>query len=622
MHIKFLRNSCAALLAAMAIDTQAMDLGRAEAGIDTAITRFGVNGQGVVVALIDRGIDWKNDDFRKDDGTTRIKWIFDLTDDTGAFAPGNTYGMGTIYTEAQLNTALTNGTNLAHRDAVGHGTTTAGIACGNGRGLASRKYRGVAPNASIIVVKVVAGAPAHGSEPAEANFYSEARVLVGMDFAREKALALGLPCVMIPNLGSLNGPTDGTSLFARKINSVVAPGILMVNGPGDDGGMPNRATGTVTQGGTASLQIKKGQTGNLRLDLWYRGADRFNVTIVTPSGTFGPFAAPANNTSSSANQPGLFNFFHNGASVPFYGAMNGKREIFCDINGPIGTYTFQLTGATIASDGRFDATMNPSTIFQPPANANAFLTFVHPGNLGNIWDGATASLNICPTDYVLRTNWIDIDGFARSNTGQGAIGEIWKGSSAGPTFDGRLGIDLAAPGDSLFTTNAPNSYGATFRFNLIQDGNGKYTRASAVSAAAPLATGVVALMLQMNPKLDAATAKGILQASARSDSFTGAVPNPQWGYGKLDAAKALSLTANTLLRVTQTQRTGNDIHVFFTSVVGKSYRAEFRDSLTSGPDWASLPGYTEVAGTGASIDVVDPGAATLGKRFYRIVPLL
>jgi len=610
-----------ALLVGSAVRSEAMDLGRAEAGVDAAITRFGVNGQGVVVAVLDRGIDWKNDDFRNDNGTTRIKWIFDLTDDTGANAAGNTYGMGTIYTEAQINAALTNNTNLATRDAVGHGTTTTGIAAGNGRGLASRKYRGVAPNATLIVVKIVAGAPAHDTEPAEANFYNENRVLVGMDFVKSKAQELGLPCVMIPNIGSTNGPTDGTSSFARKINSVAGPGVLVVNGPGDDGGMPNRATGVVTQGNTSSVQVKKGQAGVLRLDLWYRGADRFTVSIVTPSGTFGPFATPDNANSTFVSQPGVFTFYHNGASVPFYGAMNGKREIFCDISGPIGTYTFQLTGATIAADGQFDATLNPSTISQPPANANGFLTFIYPNNLGNIWDGATALLNICPSDYVIRTHWTDIDGFARSNTGQGAIGELWKGSSAGPTFDGRLGVDLTAPGDSLFTTYAPKSFYAVFRSNMIQDGAGKYGRQNAVSAAAPLATGVVALMLQMNPKLDAATVKQILQASARADSFTGAVPNPQWGYGKIDAVAALSRTANTLLRITQVQRTGSDIHVFFTSVIGKTYRIEYRDSLVSGPDWGPLPNYTSVAGTGGVIDAVDPGAAVLAKRVYRAVAL-
>ena len=63
--------------------------------------------------------------------------------------------------------------------------------------------------------------------------------------------------------------------------------------------------GTVTQGGTASLQIKKGQSGFLRLDLWYRGADRFNVTIVTPSGTFGPYNLVAYATPVAAILGGI-----------------------------------------------------------------------------------------------------------------------------------------------------------------------------------------------------------------------------------------------------------------------------------------------------------------------------
>ena len=61
---------------------------------------------------------------------------------------------------------------------------------------------------------------------------------------------------------------------------------------------------------------------------------------------------------------------------------------------------------------------------------------------------------------------------------------------------------LCAPGDSLFTVSNPTSYDATFRFNKIHDGLGFYDRQSAVSAAAPIVTGVIALVLQENPALD------------------------------------------------------------------------------------------------------------------------
>jgi minor extracellular serine protease Vpr len=535
----------------------AMDQVRIESRIDDAIAKYGVTGKGVIVATLDRGIDWKNNDFRNADGTTRIKWIFDLSDNSGAHAAGNPYGRGTISSEAQINAALNGGPTLATRDAVGHGTDTAGIPAGNGRNV--YKYRGVAPEATLIVCKVTSeGAPAHDVQPAEAPFNDPTAFPIAIDFVKAKAAELQMPCVMILNLGSSGGPTDGTSELARKIDSTVGPGIpglVFVTGPGDDGGAPNRAGGVVTKGGTATISINKTQAGPLIFDLWYPAGgsrDNLDVTIQTPSGSFGPFAAPAaENSSDFQTGGGKFAYYHLGSAVHFYNAANAKREIYIRFDEGAGNYAVTLSGARLVSaDRRFDATLNPSEFFQTPS-PNAFTSFNAPGS---IWDGATALNNICPGDYVHRTSWTDIDGIARSQMDQGAIGEIWKGSGTGPTFDGRLGVDVCAPGDSVFTVYNPTSYFATFRFNKIQDGLGFYGRQSAVSAAAPITTGVIALMLQKNPQLDAPTVKRILQQSARADSFTGSVPNPTWGYGKLDASAALDLVnaglpTSTLLNI-------------------------------------------------------------------------
>ncbi len=527
------------LLTFLTIPIGAVDLARMETRTDLAVSTFGVSGQGVIVAILDRGIDWKNNDFRNDDGTTRIKYIFDLTDNTGANAPGNTYGVGTIYTEAQINAALGGGAQLATRDAVGHGTTTTGIAAGNGRNLASRKYRGFAPKASIIAVKFVTeGALAHDGQPAEAPFGDLTLLPKAIGFVRDKAAELNMSAVLLANFGSINGPTDGTSEFSRTIDANFGagkPGLVFVSGTGDDGGMPNHAGGTVAQGETKSIQIQKTTAGTLRFDLWYGGNDRFDVSIQTPSGNFGPYSAPANNDTQQVQNAAFF-YAHGGVNQVFYGATNQKREIFIDITGAPGNYTVQLQGQTI-SNGRFDATINPSNI--AGAN-NRFLNNVVPGS---IWYGATARNNIAPNSYVIRNNYTDIDGVPRSITGEGNIGELWLGSSVGPTFDGRLGTDLSAPGDSVFTTYNPTSFFATARGNLIQDGGGFYGRASAVSAAAPQVTGIIALMLEKNPRLDAAQVKSILQRTARQDSFTGQTPNPNWGYGKVDAFNAVAFAA-------------------------------------------------------------------------------
>ena len=100
------------------------DLVKQETRVADAVAKYGVAGNGVIVAVMDRGIDWQNNDFRNSDGSTRLAYIFDLTDDSGANAVDNPYGMGTIYARNQINNALINGTTLPTRDAVGHGTAT------------------------------------------------------------------------------------------------------------------------------------------------------------------------------------------------------------------------------------------------------------------------------------------------------------------------------------------------------------------------------------------------------------------------------------------------------------------------------------------------------------------
>ena len=512
---------------------------RFETGVATARAYFGATGAGALIAVLDRGIDWRNDDFRRPDGTTRIKYIFDMTDNTGANAPGNTYQVGTIYSEADINQALRGERNLPTRDAVGHGTSSAGIAAGGGRG--DPRFEGVAPEADLIVVKLISdGAPAHGNQPAEAAFYKPELIPTAMKFVKEKAAALKRPCVMLLNIGSVGGPTDGTSTLARAIDATVGPGIpglAFVSGTSDDGSATNRASGNVAANQTVTLRVHKGVAGGLTLDLWYAGDDQLTAFIRTPAGNFGPYKAPAAG-GYDLQTPAPFTYYQLAPGRVFYEAQNGKRELWMSLTGPVGNYDIELTGARIVS-GHFDATLNPSRFQLTQGGGNNFLTF---GTSGSIWDAASAFHAIVPNSYVIATQYRDIDGIPRSITGEGALGELWRGSGVGPTFDGRYGVDVAAPGDSLFTTYAPQSYWATTRGNLVASAAGTYGRASAVSAANPIVTGVIALMMQRNPTLDALEIKAILQQSARSDSFTGATPNANWGYGKLDALEALRLT--------------------------------------------------------------------------------
>ena len=166
----------------------ATDRARVEIRSDAVETVYGLTGRGVTVVILDRGIDWTHPDFIKPDGRTRIKGILD-------HAPGSC--ATTEYTEAQINAALLGtGPALPTRDAVGHGTVTTGAAAGNGRAAANGKYRGIAPEADLLIVKITGGARAHDNEAAEPTYYCGTQT--GLNWAVAKAAALGNPLSCSP----------------------------------------------------------------------------------------------------------------------------------------------------------------------------------------------------------------------------------------------------------------------------------------------------------------------------------------------------------------------------------------------------------------------------------------
>ena len=113
---------------------------------------FPLLGKGVLIGIVDSGIDYENPDFRNEDGTTRILALWDQTIQNGK--PPEGYHIGTEFTSSeQINEALHMEVReeryriVPSRDTSGHGTAVAGIAAGNGRGSKNGKYRGVAPEA-------------------------------------------------------------------------------------------------------------------------------------------------------------------------------------------------------------------------------------------------------------------------------------------------------------------------------------------------------------------------------------------------------------------------------------------------------------------------------------------
>lgn len=119
---------------------------------------FPLLGKDVLIGIVDSGIDYENPDFRNADGMTRILALWDQTLQNGK--PPQGYHIGTEFTSEQINEALRMEVReeryriVPSRDTSGHGTAVAGIAAGNGRGSKNGKYRGAAPEAGLLIVKM------------------------------------------------------------------------------------------------------------------------------------------------------------------------------------------------------------------------------------------------------------------------------------------------------------------------------------------------------------------------------------------------------------------------------------------------------------------------------------
>lgn len=510
------------------------DVTRVETRADLAAQRYGVTGAGVVVAILDRGIDWRHPDFIKPDGTTRIKYLLDMTGPTYYYCDDPARPVSVEYTEAQINAALFGGPPINSRDAVGHGTVSAGIAAGNGRAFADGRYAGMAPGADLIVVKVVSdGVDAHDGEPAEAPFIG--CISEAFDWLDEKLALLGEPpCVAIMNIGVQFGPLDGTSVVSRKIEEHFGlnhPGRVYASGTGDEGGYPTHSGADFTSATATIIRFSKPASNPWSIAAWYTGSRPAEFTVRMDDGAVVGPVPP----EEWRLQDGLYAFQNApGAEAYPQTSTSGDRSVYMDIGTHTGGGQIEVRGLG-AGVGHVDAYI---------VGGLPLISFDDHLVPGRLSDGATTRSGVIAGVYVSRTDYIDINGTPRHPNTEGLTGELWHHSSDGPTRDGRLGVDIATPGHNAFAAYGQTSYWRTCcPWNVIQDGGGWYGGHGAASSSGPMLVGSIALLLQQNRSLTAADVRQILHTTARSDAQTGPTPNRFWGYGKLDLYAAVAAVA-------------------------------------------------------------------------------
>lgn len=467
---------------------------------------FPLLGKGVLIGIVDSGIDYENPDFRNADGTTRILALWDQTIQNGK--PPEGYHIGTEFTSEQINEALRMEVReeryriVPSRDTSGHGTAVAGIAAGNGRGSKNGKYRGAAPEAGLLIVKM-GGA-------GEKGFPRTTQLMRGVDYIVRKAEELKKPVAINISFGNTYGSHDGTSLLERYLNTVSErwKNVICV-GSGNEGTTAGHAAGEYRKGMMTEVQLAVQQREkSFSLQIWKSYVDEVAITIVDPSGNHsGRLEEKEGTQRIQIGETELLVYY--GEPKPY----SVRQEIYISF----------LPRNEFVTAGVWKIQMMPDRVVDklwqmwlPVQNAlNIGTAFLKPDSSRTLTIPSTASLVITVAAYnALTFSYADFSG--RGPT------QIYGGENV-------IKPDLAAPGVRVMAPAA----------------GGGYAEFTGTSFATPFATGSAALLMEWgivkgnDPYLYGEKVKAYLRRGARQIPGYERWPNGELGYGVLCLSESI-----------------------------------------------------------------------------------
>jgi subtilisin family serine protease len=517
----------------------------------------GDTGLGVIVGIIDTGIDFKHKVFLQSTTppTTRILRIWDQSlTPTGLEKSPNAALMdggvvyGVEYTDAMINDILLGKAGaqpIRHKDCAGHGTHVASTAAGDGRQAASIgakgfNFVGVAPKAFIISVKTLL----LDKDPV-VGFAQQ--VKDAFSYIIKTAQDLGLPAVINCSFGGSVGPHDGLEpeeiALANQFKNV--KGLACVFSAGNTAGKRQHAIitmpgpslevpfelfddRTVTTDKTSC--ISKSNTSVLFIDLWYNDIrpDTIQASLLVPGVPGFSAAVALGGAEVSGTFDGAKRFTINHTQQPAVispttGATVIRNRIIVSLFQEAdlhkrGIYVLKLESTT---GTKLHAWCQQSIKHglrladpQPAATAASV----------NITDDNTISGKSCVPNIITVAAYDDKSGNLAKFSSRGPVVDY---SVSGPVADKP---DLAAPGVQI--TAARSSKGQFPPDFLKSVLSLFYIPFNGTSMSAPHVTGVVALMLQKNNNLTNSEIISKLRANTRTAPSVN-----EFGQGKVGAKK-------------------------------------------------------------------------------------
>lgn len=502
-------------------------------------------GKNVLIGIIDvGGIDFAHEDFMDDAGNSRVIRIWDQGGD--AFDPPQL-----PISEGKADTTAARGSEIKAED-IAFALREAKVARVSPYDLApqSQKIRGshathvasIAAGRSGLckrakIAAVLVSLPDADNERRK-SFYDTTCIVDGLAYLFALAEAeQDIAAVSINiSLGTNGGAHDGSELLSRWIDvSMTEPGRSICVAAGNSGqeapefkGDTGFWSGRIHSSGripSAALRrdLEWVVVGNgiedvseNELEIWYSAQDDFDVELFTPGGRrIGPIS-PGQRVENLLLADRTIVSIYNVLSDPKNGDNRISIYLSPYMGEPIvgitaGSWKVRLTGKVVRN-GAYHAWIERDD----PARGRVRTQWRLPSFFGpdTFVDNSTLSSLACGPR---------VTGVANLDEARELLN---ISSSQGPTRDGRMKPEIAAPGTKIVAACA-------------FDPQSKWIEMTGTSMASPYVTGVAGLMLSLNPQLTAAQIGGIVQRTSRPLPGSGYEWQNGSGFGVIDPAACL-----------------------------------------------------------------------------------
>lgn len=510
-------------------------------------------GKNVIVGIVDAGFDFTQPAFYDTSGGSyRVKRVWE---EKAVGTPPSGFGYGNEITDTTAMRAA-----QTDNHTFSHGMHVAGIAAGSGHGSAlnnNSRYRGMAFQSDLVLVGIM-------PDSTEWQNTGMSDYLDGINYVFSYAATQNKPAVVNLSWGNSFGPHDGTSLFSQACDMLTGPGKIFVCAAGNNGQDHVHLKKTFTPADTTVstfINFDPNLIGTPvnTLDIWGDSSKTFclqfslyNDSLITSSNYF-----CLDNTAHQIYLVGSNGDTCTIALVTSTEEFNGKPRAYLYVTGN-GTdsvcMTVKATGGQIHA---WDAYVRNGEGYYGQLTSGGRNWATDGDSLYCTSDVSATNSVIAAAAYTSKLSFRSINGQYYSYQG-GTMHDLAPFSSRGPTVDGRVKPDIAAPGfgvvstvnsfDSSFILPSGSNYTSTITsyHSTVSGRNYYFAILAGTSMASPVTTGIVALMLQANPHLNPTEVKNILAQTAIIDTFTGpltAAGNNNWGHGKINAYQAVIAAA-------------------------------------------------------------------------------